>query len=134
MKSVFLDTTAYSRYCKRDIKVGQLLQHTHKIYLSSVSLGELYSGFKQGDKELENVDILRSFIDDPKVEIVDVTAKTAVFYGRTKYALRKKGTPIPDNDIWIAASAISNRSVLITFDRHFLEIPELKVWKDFLTH
>ena len=46
-------------------------------------------------------------------------------YGRLKQYLQSKGRPLPDNDIWIAAAAVSNGLTLVTRDRHFDEVPQV---------
>lgn len=130
MKSVLLDTNSYSLYSRGNTKVKGVLVESDRVVLSTVSLGELYFGFKTGTKESENLKILESFVGDSKVVITDVNRKTATYYSEIKYVLRRKGIPIPDNDIWIVASALETKSTLITYDRHFLKIAGLKYWKE----
>ena len=72
---------------------------------------------------------LKEFVNDAKVRIVNVDRKVSWSYGRIKYELRRNGTPIPDNDLWIAAQVIESSSELVTYDKHFLSIKGLKVWK-----
>lgn len=69
------------------------------MYISVVSLGELYYGFKKGDREGRNIGLLKSFLDDLKVKVVNVTIDTSRFYSTIKYQLVRSGTPIPENDI-----------------------------------
>lgn len=128
MKRILLDTNAYSLYSNGNTQVREVMIEASGVFVSTISIGELYFGFKAGIKESENIRILGAFVRDPKVEIVDVSPKTAVYYSNIKYTLRKKGTPIPDNDAWIAASALETKSTVITFDRHFLKVPKIKVW------
>jgi tRNA(fMet)-specific endonuclease VapC len=61
------------------------------------------------------------------VELLPVTRTTADRFGRIAAALRKAGTPIPTNDIWIAAHAFESGAELVTFDDHFAAVPGL-VW------
>lgn len=127
---ISLDTSAYSRYSRGDEKVEKVILRADKVFFPVISIGELYLGFKEGDRELQNLNILESFISASKVEIAKITDETATYYSLISFVLRKKGTPVPDNDAWIAASAIETKSTLITFDSHFLKIPSLKVWKE----
>lgn len=131
MSPVLLDTNAYSNFAKEKNK--ELLDEiaiASMVYISAISLGELYSGFMKGNRFIENSERLSDFLLEDDVEKVDITRETAEIYGELKYKLQMKGTPIPTNDIWIAANAIETGSKIITFDRHFLAIPGARVWKD----
>ena len=97
-------------------------------YTSVVVLGELFAGFKRGKREAENIEILNRFLGKISVVVTNVTRDTAIIYGELKNNLAKRGTPIPTNDIWIAAQAVETGSVLISFDKHFLKIPGLRIW------
>jgi len=129
MTSILLDTNSCTFLWKGDKLIQKQAAFSEKINLSAISLGELYLGFKGGNKEDENVRILTNFLNTQKVQIVKVDRKIAQTYGKIGYFLRRKGKPIPTNDIWIAASAIETNSVLVTYDRHFLNIPSLKLWR-----
>lgn len=128
---ILLDTNSYTAYFKKDIKVKRGVDKSRRVFISAISVGELLYGFKKGNKEESNIDDLNDFLDDKKVQLLPVTFKTAGFYSIIKYHLRKRGTPIPDNDIWIAAASLETKSTLITFDRHFIKVPSLKLWKEF---
>jgi predicted nucleic acid-binding protein len=89
------------------------------VLLSAVVVGELMYGFRRGAKHRRNVTELREFVADPHVEWLPVTLDTADRYARIASALRDRGTPIPSNDIWIAAHAMEHGADLISFDAHF---------------
>lgn len=93
--------------------------------LSSVVVGELLFGFRNGSRYEENAQALKSFIEDPNVRLLPVTWDTADWFGRISAELRKKGRPIPTNDIWIAAHALEAGADLISSDPHFGNIDGL---------
>ncbi len=80
---------------------------------------ELLFGFRNGNRYAKNLALLDEFLDQPWVELQLVTRTTADRFGRIAAALRKAGTPIPTNDIWIAAHAFETGAELISLDRHF---------------
>lgn len=127
---VTLDTNSYTAYFNKDSRVKREIDKSKKVLMSVVTVGELLYGFRMGSREKLNTDDLNDFLDNKKVQLLQITLKTAAVYSIAKYHLRRKGTPIPDNDIWIAASALETKSILITYDRHFLKIAGLKCWKE----
>jgi predicted nucleic acid-binding protein len=90
-------------------------------------LGELHSGFEAGSRLRENEERLKTFTELPGVRIQDVTWDIARRYALLLNELRRKGTPIPTNDIWIAATALELGAHLITYDGHFKNISGLIV-------
>ncbi|MBL7686270.1 MAG: type II toxin-antitoxin system VapC family toxin [Deltaproteobacteria bacterium] len=127
MKRV-LDTNAYC-YCDMGNKEAlSLLETAHSIYLPTIVYGELYYGFKHGSRLKDNLKRLDSFIQEFDVELIPIDLKVAKLFGDVFSFLRKKGRPIPTNDIWIAASTLAiSGAVLITEDQHFQEIDFLEV-------
>lgn len=130
MKKVFLETNTYSQYCRGNDDVAMWLGRAEQIIISVITLGELYYGFGLGNREIENLRLLKVFLADPRVRMADVGMQTAWMYGVVKRSLRAKGALIPENDIWIAAQAIEVKAELITYDGHFLVVPRLKLWKE----
>ena len=129
MKRILLDTNAYSHLLTGDEKVLSLLAESDVVYMSIFVLGELYAGFKGGNKEQENTQLLKRFIQKPTVEILEATEETSKVFGQVKNDLKKAGTPLPVNDVWIAAHTLESGSTLITYDIHFREIPDLRLWE-----
>ena len=127
-KSILLDTSAYTRLINGDINVHEYIAQSDIVYISTVMLGELYTGFYGGSKSDWNSNILRDFLERETVKIVDVTHETARIFGSIKNELRQKAKMIPVNDIWIAAHAIETDSTLLTYDKHFTNISNLKIW------
>ena len=128
MNKILLDTNAYSAYLAGDDRVFDVLTQAGLVYMSIFVLGELYSGFKGGRKEKNNLEILNKFLVKPTVHILDATSETAESFATIKYALKKSGTPLPINDIWIASHAMETGAVVITYDQHFKQIPGLRLW------
>ena len=128
MNKILLDTNAYSAYLARDDRVFDVLTQAGFVCMSVFVIGELYSGFKGGRKEKNNLEILNKFLVKPTVQILDATSETAESFATIKYALKKSGTPLPINDIWIASHAMETGSVIITYDHHFKQIPRLRIW------
>ncbi len=124
---IFIDTNAYSEASRNNKNVQKQLQNAEEIFVSVVVVGELYFGFKKGASESRNLELLREFLNDPRVSIVKTNTAIADIYAQVKYTLEASGTPIPDNDIWIAAGAIETDSILLTFDKHFQDIKGLKI-------
>ncbi len=102
-----------------DADVIEAIQHTSQIGISSISIGELLSGFKAGNKEALNRKELNIFLDSPRVELYSVDEVTAEYYSKILNQLKKQGTPIPTNDIWIAAVAFQQGLEMYTKDKHF---------------
>ncbi len=120
-----LDTSAYSQLRRGHTGVLDQLSAAEFIYVPTVVLGELRAGFELGSRTRDNVALLDEFLDEPFVDVVDVDASIATHYARLFARLRRSGTPIPINDVWIAACALGIGLPLLTFDRDFSRIDEL---------
>ncbi len=130
MKKILLDTNAYSRFLAKDENVFSVMADADIIYMSIFVLGELYAGFKGGSKEEKNMETLNRFLQKPMIEIPNATRETSLLFGHLKNNLKKAGTPLPINDVWIGAHTMETGSVLITYDRHFQKIPGLRLWEN----
>lgn len=127
MSAILLDTNAYIRYLGGDERVLAELGRADTVYLSVFVLGELFAGFAGGSRARQNRDTLDTFIDRPAVRLLEATRETAEVFGTLQDSMRKAGTPLPTNDLWIAAHAFETGSVLVTFDDHFTRIPNLRL-------
>ena len=128
MKKILLDTSAYSHLRCGSEEVLDALSHADVVYLSVFVLGELYAGFKGGSKEGTNRELLERFLKRATVRILIATKETAEVFAEIKHTLKQAGTPLPLDDIWIAAHAIETGSVLVTFDSHFSKVCGLRLW------
>lgn len=120
-----LDTSAYSRLRAGDVRVRDLIAEADSLLVPVPVLGELHGAFELGSRVRENRMALTEFLAEPFVHVTPVSASVARHYGRVFAALRRAGTPIPSNDMWIAACAIDQGACLLTFDHDFDRIAAL---------
>lgn len=125
MNRMLIDTNIYSQALRGDESVVGTLRSLEQIGFSSISVGELLSGFKGGSKEHDNRKELETFLDGPRTVLYPVDEHTAEYYSAIINQLRKDGTPIPTNDIWIAATAFQHGLKLYTSDKHFCYVAGL---------
>jgi tRNA(fMet)-specific endonuclease VapC len=116
---LLLDTNAYTALFRGQEDVAARVRRASRILISSVVAGELLFGFLNGSRYEANRKDLEDFLASPHVTLLPVTLVTADRFGRIAAALRRKGTPLPTNDIWIAAHAMEAGAELLSFDRHF---------------
>jgi tRNA(fMet)-specific endonuclease VapC len=128
VKKILLDTNAYTQLLAGREAVLDIISAADTLYMSIFVLGELYTGFGGGSKEQENREILKRFLLKPTVKILNATLETADVFGMLKSRLNAAGTPLPVNDVWLAAHAIETGSVLISFDKHFNKVSGLRLW------
>jgi tRNA(fMet)-specific endonuclease VapC len=124
---LLLDTNAYVALMRGDKGTAGRVRRAERVFVSAIVAGELVFGFRNGSRFDENMADLESFLDNPFVEFLPVSLITADRFGRIAALLRRKGAPIPTNDIWIAAHALEYGAELLSFDRHFEAIEGL-VW------
>ena len=125
---MLLDTNAYVSYLSGDERILNELAAAEIVYMSVFLLGELFAGFRGGNKYRQNINILEKFMKKPTVEILNATETTSDIFGQLKNNLKNAGTPLPINDVWIASHALETGSVLISYDRHFSNCPGLRLW------
>ena len=128
MSRALLDTSGYSAFMRGDAVVKEMLQTVDEIYVNAIVLGELRVGFLRGRTRQKNEERLRQFLAASRVSVIAVDEDTAERYAVILDALWTAGTPIPTNDMWIAASAMQYGLAVITTDAHFLKIPQILVW------
>jgi tRNA(fMet)-specific endonuclease VapC len=122
---LLLDTNIVIRLFRDEAAVKDQLALAGPVYVSCIAIGELLAGAQASLRVNENLDQVHSLVDDRLILPVDLG--TAEFYGQIKAELRRKGTPIPENDIWIAAHALQYDLTLISSDRHFDHVERLLV-------
>lgn len=126
MRPILLDTNAYTALMLGEAATVEVLAHADRLLVNSVVLGELLGGFAAGSRESKNRAELARFLHTPRVELLSITAHTADSYALVYAGLRRKGQPIPTNDLWIAASALEHGAALLTRDAHFAHIDGLR--------
>ncbi len=122
---ILLDTTGYVGFKRGTEEVVDIITSAELVLFSPIVLGELMFGFRNGNRFKKNMDELNKFLDHEVVEIVHIGKTTSDRYSRIALHLKRQGTPIPSNDIWIAAQAMEHGAELITLDRHFENIAGL---------
>lgn len=108
-----------------DTKITRWMEKAAEIFLPHIVVGELYYGSLKSKLTKDNILRIEDFILSVPVICPDIN--TARMYGRIKNQLSKKGKPIPENDIWIAALARQHGMTVATCDRHFQHVAALSV-------
>ena len=127
MKEVLLDTSGYSAFLRGHAGVGDAVRQADLIAVNPIVLGELWAGFRRGNRLEKNQAELRKFLSSPRVDVIDLDAETSVRYAAIVETLAKAGTPISTNDLWIAASAMQYGLSVVTTDAHFRRVPQVLV-------
>jgi tRNA(fMet)-specific endonuclease VapC len=122
-----LDTSAYSRFLGGDRQAVERIDAATWVGVPTVALGELETGFRIGGRLEQNLEELERFLAHPVVEEIAVDRDVASIYAEIIVSLRAKGTPIPTNDVWIAACAARSGATLLTFDEHFAAVDRIGV-------
>lgn len=129
MRKIILDTNAYTQLLAGSETVLDTIAAADLLYMSIFVLGELYAGFAGGSKQRRNRETLHRFLLKPTVKILNATLETSEVFGMLKNQLKAAGTPLPINDVWIAAHAVETGSIIVTFDEHFKNISGLRLWE-----
>jgi len=122
---IAIDTNRY-----RDILAGEpeaikVLFRSTRVYIPFITLAELRAGFRGGDRARRNEASLLKFLNRPSARMLFPDESTTHHYAQISLQLRQQGTPIPTNDIWIAALAEQHGLLLYSCDRHFDCLPQL---------
>ncbi len=122
---LLLDTNRYRDFCEGDAAAADIIQRARVIYLPFVVLAELRSGFLCGTLARRNEKTLTIFLNSERVRVLLADEETTHHFARIFAQLRLQGTPIPVNDIWIAALAVQHDLLLFTRDGHFDCLPQV---------
>ena len=126
-RAIVIDTNAYSAYKRGKFEAEEVLATAETVVMPATVLGELLAGFRAGKRSKANHQELQEFLADPHVLFFTVNAQTAEEYAKVYQHLRSQGTPIPTNDMWIAAMALQLEMPVFTYDAHFSKIEGLKI-------
>lgn len=127
MSRLLVDTSAYSAWVRGYAPVRDPIQQAGTLYMSVVVIGELLAGFRSGSRQRQNESWLRDFLSAPRVEIIPIDEDTTPPYAAICAELRRRGTPVSPNDLWIAASAYQHGLRVLTLDSDFRQIPHVLV-------
>ena len=127
MNGSILDTNVIIRLLNGDETVRKVIYNMDSMYIPAVVIGELLFGAEKSQKREMN---RKNYLDfcEP-YPILDITKEVAAEYGKLKCNLQAHGNIMPENDMWIASTALANDMAVITQDKHFEHIPNLTVIK-----
>ena len=120
-----LDTNAYRLVMDGDDRATQLVQQAARVCLPVPVIAELRYGFLNGTKGKRNEAGLTRFLSQPRVEVLVCDDATTHLDAQLKLELKRAGTPIPINDVWIAALTLQHQAVLLTMDSDFDRLPQV---------
>jgi tRNA(fMet)-specific endonuclease VapC len=120
-----LDTNRYTDLCRGNAAVVETVEQADEVWLPFIVVGELRAGFAVGSQGTRNEAVLRRFLLKPGVGILYADDQTTHHYASVYRQMRKQGTPIPTNDMWIAALALQHSMALFARDAHFDHLPQL---------
>ncbi|MGK7930905.1 MAG: type II toxin-antitoxin system VapC family toxin [Microcystaceae cyanobacterium] len=127
IKSILLDTNAYTAFKRNVPEAVEIIQQVPLIGLNSIIIGELLGGFTVGTKEEINRNELQLFLNHSRVRVLSINSQTSEYYAQVYGNLRRKGKPIPTNDMWIAATALQYDLGIFSYDQHFQFIENLVI-------
>lgn len=122
---VALDTNRLTDLFQGDAELADRLGRCDEVWLPLIVLAEIKAGFYGGSQQYRNEGLLQNLLAKPTVGILFPARETAEQYARLFVQLKRAGTPIPDNDLWIAALVLEHDLRLISRDQHFERVPQL---------
>ena len=122
---VALDTNRITDLFRGDLELAEQLGTAEEVWIPLIALGEIKAAFQGGTQQRRNEGLLNRLLAKPTVGVLLPSRETAENYARLFVQLKRAGTPIPDNDLWIASLVLEHDLVLITRDRHFERIPQV---------
>lgn len=122
---IAIDANRYVDFCRGVREAVDVVRGAPRIVMPFVVLAELRAGFRCGSRSKHNERGLGRFLQSERVEVVFADEGTTHFYAMLFAELRAAGTPIPTNDLWIAALVLQHDLVLFSRDRHFECLPRL---------
>lgn len=121
-----LDTNRYRDLAAGDdLDLVDTVNRAVEVYLPFIVVAELKAGFRLGKRAEENENLLARFLSQPGVEILFPDLSTLDTYALLFRQMRRQGTPLPTNDLWIAALVLRHGLTLATRDRHFENLPQV---------
>ncbi len=122
---VLLDTNRLTDALRGEKAVVEALERIEEVWIPFVTLAEIKAGFLAGKRRRPNEAALHAFLNLPGVGALYADRETTDVYARLYFHLRKSGTPIPTNDLWIASLAVQHQLILLTRDEHFDKLPQV---------
>lgn len=122
---VALDANRLTDLLRGDARLAERLGQCDEVWVPLMVLGEMKAGFEGGTQRHRDEALLQRFLAKATVSVLLPSRETAEHHARIFVQLKRAGTPVPDNDLWIAALALEHDLTLITRDRHFEKIVQL---------
>jgi len=120
---VILDTNGLSAVAEGEPALEPILRKAAQVAVPVIVLGEYRYGIAQSRERIRYEQWLSESL--PKFRILDVDERTTISYAAVRMELKKAGTPIPSNDVWIAALCRQHSLPIVSRDRHFDAVPGL---------
>lgn len=120
---IALDTDVSIKFLNGDKSIDILIAKHSEVYLPAIVVGELLFGALNSTHAEQNLARHKKLIQ--RAKILEITEATANIYAKTRLSLKKKGKPIPENDLWIAAVCIEHKVPFLSNDEHFKDIDNL---------
>ena len=122
---IAIDTNRITDLFRSDAELAERLGTAEEVWVPFIVLGEIKAGFHRGKEQRRNETLLNRLLAKPTVGVLLPSQETAEHYARVFVQLKRAGTPIPDNDLWIGALVLEHNLFLVTRDHHFERIPQL---------
>jgi tRNA(fMet)-specific endonuclease VapC len=114
---VIVDTSGLSALAEGEPTLESILRKAAQVAIPVIVLGEYRYGISHSRYRKQYEQWLSEYLS--RFRILDVDERTAVAYSAVRTELKKAGTPIPSNDVWIAALCRQHSLPLLSRDRHF---------------
>lgn len=122
---IAIDVNRYVDFVRGDEEAVDRFRRAREIIIPFVVLGELRAGFRYGQQARTNEAVLARFLQSERVTVLFADEQTTHYYAEIYAQLRRAGSPIPANDLWIAALVVQHGLLLFTRDRHFDVLPQI---------
>ena len=122
---IALDTNRYTDFVRNDAAAVNIFSRRPGLYPIRRLLGRIAGQIRRGFALVANEAILTKVLDSPRVEVLYPDQETTHHYAALYQQLRRQGTPIPSNDLWISALVVQHGLVLYARDRHFDHLPQV---------
>jgi tRNA(fMet)-specific endonuclease VapC len=124
---VALDANRFTDLARGLPDAVRIVETAEEVFLPFAVAAELKHGFRRGSRQHQNEALLAAFLAKPNCGLIFPDEVTLDLYADLQAQLAKQGTPIPSNDVWIAAVALQHDPFLYTRDDHFKQVPQLKL-------
>ena len=122
---IVIDTNRYRDFVDGVPETVAVFRTSPRILIPFVVVAELRAGFAVGSQSARNERVFEQFLHRPRVEVLLPSMETTRHYANLYRQLRSAGTPIPTNDLWIAALVVQHDVMLYSRDRHFDALPQV---------